>query len=155
MTSLLALARLTRDDGASARGWDGAAAREAAAASGGMAERARGAGDLLARWVALAGRPGDDLDPDSAEGAAALAVREELETELRWLEAHAARTAAEAEAKLAVALALAALSGGADARHAAFLARAQAETAGLARGPAARASLLPGRGLFGAVGLRR
>lgn len=166
MSGSLTLATLTGRDALAARGrrkpttarhgageMDSGEARTVA--SVGMVERCRRAEDLLARWVALAGRPGDDLDPDSPKGAEALAFREDLETELRWLEANAARTAAEAKAKLAFALTLAALAGEADARYLAFLVRARAERAGLAERALPRSPLLSARGLFGAVGLRR
>lgn len=165
MSCLQTLATLTESGAAAARGWlwppgggQEAGKMDAGGAGGtpdGAVERCRRCEELLARWVALTGRPETDLDPDSAEGIEALALRERLELELRWLEAHAPQSPVEAEAKLAVAVVLSAHAGEGDAGYLAFLVQAQAERAGLAGERSPRPARRSARGLFARVGLRR
>lgn len=145
MSGLQTLATLTGGGAAVARGRFGPSrggrgiddmdAGEARGAPGTVAERCRRCEKLLARWAALADRPGADLDPDSPAGREALALMGTLEAELGWLEGRPARTADEAQAKLAFGTALVRAAGSAEfaPRFHAFLLTARAEAAEVPR----------------------
>lgn len=120
--------------------------------------RCRRCGDLLARWQAVVGQPGEDLDPDTPAGLTALALWDAWEADLRWLEANPARTLQDAEAKLSLAMSFAELGSAEVApRYHAFLLQAQSEV--LARSGVRQAggvgTLAPARGWLWWIGLQR